>query len=154
MRIKMPIYVMREWYRHTIGFARNEMSRRYVWTTPECFVPSFLRKRDKNIKQGSSSDAVDNNEMVVGAMRAHIDEAIAFYENLLAQGVCPEQARGVLPQSMYSEFIETASLAGYGRLACLRLDASAQKEIQEYASLISTLIEQHFPVSWPSLIKG
>jgi len=154
MRIKMPIYVVREWYRHTVGFARNEVSRRYVSTTPECFVPIALRKRDKNIKQGSSKDLVENNEIVARQMREHIDNAIAFYENLLAQGVCPEQARGVLPQSMYTEFIETASLAGYARLAALRLDASAQKEIQEYASLVSTLVEQHFPVSWSALIKN
>lgn len=154
MRIKMPIYVVREWYRHTIGFARNEVSRRYVSTTPECFVPTALRKRDKNIKQGSSRDLVDNNDTIVTNMREYIDNAIVFYESLLAQGVCPEQARGVLPQSMYTEFIETASLAGYARLAHLRLDASAQKEIQEYASLVSALVEQHFPVSWPSLLRS
>lgn len=153
MRIKMPIYIVREWYRHTVGFARNEVSRRYVSTTPECFVPHALRKRDKNIKQGSSNDFVDNNDIVVATMREHIDSAVAFYEKLLAQGVCPEQARGVLPQSMYTEFIETASLAGYARLACLRLDASAQKEIQEYASLVSMLVEQHFPISWPALVS-
>jgi thymidylate synthase ThyX len=55
---------------------------------------------------------------------------------------------------MYTEFIETASLAGYARLAMLRLDQSAQKEIRIYAQLISSSIEQFFPVSWPALLAA
>ena len=55
MRIKMPIFVAREWYRHQIGFARNEVSRRYVDSPPECYVPNAqdIRARDSNKKQGS-----------------------------------------------------------------------------------------------------
>ena len=65
----------------------------------------------------------------------------------------PEQARGVLPQSMYTEFIETASLAAYARLAVLRLDPTAQKEIRDYAGHISDLVQELFPVSWKALIE-
>jgi thymidylate synthase (FAD) len=151
-RIKMPIFVVREWYRHTIGFARNEVSRRYVTEAPQCFVPSTLRQRDKNIKQGSKDAAVDNNEPIVAQMRTAVEQACALYNNLLEQGVCPEQARMILPQSMYTEFIETASLAGYARLAILRLDGSAQREIRTYASHIATCVEQVFPVSWKALM--
>jgi thymidylate synthase (FAD) len=151
-RVKMPIYVVREWYRHTIGFARNEVSRRYVTEAPQCFVPAELRKRDKNIKQGSSKDLVDNNAARVQDIKDFTDRACAFYDQLLEQGVCPEQARGVLPQSMYTEFIETASLAAYARLAVLRLDPTAQKEIRDYAGYISTLVQELFPVSWKALM--
>ena len=73
------------------------------------------------------------------------------YDELLAYGVAPEIARAVLPQSMYTEFIETGSLAAYARLCGLRLDPTAQREIQEYARYISELLEKAFPVSWKAL---
>ena len=153
-RIKMPIFVVREWYRHTIGFARNEVSRRYVTDAPDFFVPLFLRKRDKDIKQGSSSQIVENNKDLVKKMQKQVQLAVELYNELLEQEVCPEQARTILPQSMYTEFIETASLSGYARLAGLRLDSTAQKEIRDYAQLISQQIEPFFPVSWKALLDA
>ena len=78
--------------------------------------------------------------------------AIYAYETLLEANVAPEMARAVLPQSMYTEFIETGSLAAYARLCGLRLDPSAQKEIQEFASALNELIKDRFPVSWAALI--
>jgi thymidylate synthase (FAD) len=151
-RIKMPIFVVREWYRHTVGFARNEVSRRYVTEAPKCFVPSVVRQRDKNIKQGSKDAAVENNETVVAQMREATQQACTLYNQLLEQGVCPEQARMILPQSMYTEFIETASLAGYARLAILRLDGAAQREIRTYAGFVAECTKQIFPVSWQALM--
>ncbi len=153
-RIKMPICVVREWYRHTVGFARNEVSRRYISTPPECFVPAVLRQRDKSIKQGSKDEAIANNTVAVDGMRAYVQQACDYYNQLLEQGICPEQARMILPQSMYTEFIETASLAGYGRLAVLRCDAAAQREIQEYANLISSIMQELFPVAWRALMEA
>ena len=153
-RIKMPIFVVREWYRHTIGFARNEVSRRYVTYEPEFFVPREFRKRDENVKQGSSSEIVDNSDEQVKMMNDYCKKALDYYNSLLNDGVCPEQARMILPQSMYTEFIETASLAGYARLVNLRLDSSAQLEIRKYANIISGILIKHFPVSWRTLIKS
>ncbi len=153
-RIKMPIFIAREWWRCTVGFTRNEVSRRYVSDAPDFFIPSLLRKREKNIKQGSSSEIIDNNIDLVEKMRVHTQGALDLYNELLEQNVCPEQARTILPQSMYTEFIETASLGGYARLAGLRLDASAQKEIRDYAQLVSQQIEQFFPVSWKALLEA
>ena len=152
-RIKMPIYVAREWYRHQIGFARNEVSRRYVDEKPECYTPPLeqLRERDANKKQGSKATPIKDAER----WRAHLEEfqndAISFYESLLEAGVAPEVARGVLPQSMYTEFIETGSLAAYARLCRLRLDPQAQAEIRAYAGVVADLLATKFPVSWRAL---
>lgn len=153
LRIKMPLFVMREWYRHTVGFARNEVSRRYVTESPECFVPSYLRQRDANLKQGSKEAAIEHSELYVEQMRDYCTKACEYYTFLLENNVCPEQARMVLPQCMYSEFIETASLAGYARLVKLRLDATAQREIQVYARFVDHLLRQKFPVSWQALMQ-
>ena len=154
LRIKMPIFVAREWYRHTIGFARNEVSRRYVDTNVECYVPDtkMIRERDANKKQGSKATPVNNAEYV----REHIEEAteaaLDTYYKLLSENVAPEVARLILPQSMYTEFIETASLYAYARLCKLRLGSDAQLEIRVYAKAVADHLEKAFPASWKALM--
>ena len=154
LRLKMPIFVAREWFRHTVGFARNEVSRRYVDSEVECYIPDaeMIRERDTNKKQGSKTTAVDNSEYA----REHIYDlthtAVGTYNKLLSENVAPEVARMVLPQSMYTEFIETASLFAYARLCKLRLGPDAQMEIRLYAQVLSGLLEKAFPVSWPALM--
>jgi thymidylate synthase (FAD) len=153
LRIKMPIFVAREWFRHTIGFARNEVSRRYVDDAPEMWTPrkGDLRQRDANKKQGSKDVAVVGEELWMSVIKKHNEDTLDIYNELLSSGVAPELARTVLPQSMYTEFIETGSLAAYSRLCGLRLDPHAQKEIQVYAEAVSALLVKRFPVSWAAL---
>jgi thymidylate synthase (FAD) len=154
MRLKMPIFVAREWYRHQIGFARNEVSRRYVDEPPECYVPDIVRARDKNLKQGSKSEGVEDNETAKKLIDDANVGAMSAYNHLLTQGVAPEVARTVLPQGMYTEFVETGSLAAYARLYGLRADPSAQWEIRQYADAVGKLLEDKFPVSWKALTSG
>lgn len=153
LRIKMPIFVAREWYRHTVGFARNEVSRRYVDSRPENWYPQadHLRERDPKLKQGSKETPIPDADAVAKEIRDYGEMTIEFYESLLARGVAPEIARSVLPQGMYTEFIETASLAAYARLWGLRTDPGAQREIQEYARAIELLLKPYFPISWGAL---
>jgi thymidylate synthase (FAD) len=152
-RIKMPIFVAREWYRHTVGFARNEVSRRYVDTPPECWVPQpdEVRERDPKAKQGSKLTPVEHSEDIQHVIAEQTQSALKTYDELLNKGVAPEVARGILPQSMYTEFVETASLAAYARLCHLRLSPDAQKEIRLYAELVNKCMEEAFPVSWTAL---
>ena len=153
LRIKMPIFVAREWYRHTVGFARNEVSRRYVDSAPDCYLPEVesIRERDPNLKQGSKSTATDNAHYAKECIQDLTCSAIDTYNALLAAKVAPEVARMILPQSMHTEFIETASLYAYARLCKLRLSPDAQHEIRLYAEALSNLLEKEFPVSWSAL---
>lgn len=153
-RLKMPIFVAREWFRHTIGFSRNEVSRRYVDDQPEIFIPEELRARDSNKKQGSKDSSIENNDEMVQKIRDFSNQSLELYNELLSKQVAPEVARGVLPQNMYTEFIETASLYAYMRLCKLRLDPQAQKEIREYATLISKLLEHKFPASMKAFFEN
>ena len=153
MRLKMPIFVAREWFRHTVGFARNEVSRRYVDDEPECWIPDVLRARDANKKQGSKDEPIQNHDDVMKHTVNFTKGALEFYNFLLKEGVAPEIARSVLPQSMYTEFVETGSLSAYARLCSLRLDPQAQKEIREFADVLSKMMEAKFPVSWKALQK-
>ena len=156
LRLKMPIFVAREWYRHQIGFARNEVSRRYVDTSPECWIPTpeQIRERDPKLKQGSKETPVVDSEMVHQLIKTHTEVNVMVYQDLLSKGVAPEIARCVLPQSMFTEFIETGSLAAYARLYKLRTDPTAQREIQEYARKLGDLLEPLFPVSWKALTSS
>lgn len=166
LRIKMPIFVARQWFKHMIGFTRNEVSRRYVDDTPEFYVPTEWRKRAENVKQGSSDetvvhllsdlDYVDANGIhypvaINDEVEDFLEGTLGLYRALLDSGVCPEQARMILPQSMYTEFYETGSLAAYARLAKLRLDPHAQKEVRQYAHAVSEIMGELFPVSWAHL---
>lgn len=155
-RIKMPIFVAREWYRHQIGFARNEVSRRYVDSQPECYVPQEedIRERDKNLKQGSKSTPVVDADKIRKMFDQTTKAAVETYNALLVKDVAPEVARMVLPQSMYTEFIETGSLAAYARLYKLRHDPHAQKEIRDYADAVGKIIAEKFPVSWVALTSS
>lgn len=152
-RLKMPIFVAREWFRHTVGFARNEVSRRYVDDKPEVWIPGTFRERDQNLKQGSKATEVQNAEAVRGMYVSTVDACMKTYDAMLESGVAPEIARSILPQGMYTEFIETGSLAAYARLCRLRLDPHAQVEIREFAGAVADFILTKFPVAWAALIS-
>jgi len=153
-RFKMPIFIAREWYRHTIGFARNEVSRRYVDDPPECWipVPEDIRQRDMNKKQGSKDTPVKDAEILHTIFVDTTTIIQEVYEKLIHLNVAPEVARAILPQSMYTEFIETGSLYAYARLCKLRQDPQAQKEVRDYADAVSEALTAAFPYSWAALM--
>jgi thymidylate synthase (FAD) len=148
MREKVPLFVARQRFKHTVGFAYNEVSRRYVDDEPELFVPSW-RKRADNVKQGSAGPLSESmNEQVEAIYKNATTEALAAYDCLIAAGVCPEQARMVLPQSMYTEYYVTGSLAAWARAYQLRIDKHAQHEIRCLAELWDSVIAPLYPESW------
>jgi thymidylate synthase (FAD) len=150
-RLKMPIFVAREWFRHTVGLARNEMSRRYVDDPPTCMLltPENVRPRAPSKKQGSNElDPHPNALQLSEIMNQHCRNSIELYNHLIQQQVAPEVARQILPQNMYTEFVETGSLAAYIRICKLRNDPAAQQEIRTIASHVASILQQLFPVSW------
>lgn len=153
LRLKMPIFIAREWFRHTIGFARNEVSRRYVDSPPSIWTPDTFRERDVNLKQGSKPTSIEDTATASILYSDAVDLCLNTYNKLLEMKVAPEIARSILPQGMYTEFIETGSLAAYVRLCNLRMDSHAQREIQEYAKAVCDLIEPHFPHSWKAMMN-
>jgi thymidylate synthase (FAD) len=153
LRLKMPIFIAREWFRHTVGFARNEISRRYVDSPPSIWTPECFRERDVNLKQGSKPTQIQDSSVATAAYNETVEACLKTYNKLLELNVAPEIARSILPQGMYTEFIETGSLAAYVRLCNLRTDSHAQREIQEYANAVSTVIEPHFPHSWKAMMN-
>ena len=153
LRITAPIFVARQWWRHQIGVARNEVSRRYVDTGVAFHRITEWRKRPADsIKQGSG-EALDPHQQF--SIKRKVDEVQhqckMLYENLIERGVAPEQARAVLPQSMLTTWIETGSLAYFARVCQQRLAADAQGEIRELAAKVAQVIGPRFPASWSAL---
>jgi thymidylate synthase (FAD) len=142
LRIKMPIFVERQWFKHTQGFIRSSVSRRYVRDLPEFFTPSDYRLQDVNVKQGSSDGVLPMQEFldIDTDVHQHNLRSVTLYQNMRNKNVCAEQSRIVFPQSMYTEFIETGTIAAYKRLLHLRLAKVAQKEIRDYASALLEML--------------
>jgi len=153
LRLKAPVFVRTQLFKHKVGFTENEVSRRYVDSEPEVFFPSVWRSRpEQGMKQGSGTKELDQFKATRLADSA-FDNAMLMYYELLDMGVAPEQARMVLPQSMYTEWYWTGSLAAYARMCGLRLDPHAQAETREIAQMCADIIQPLFPVSWEALMK-
>ncbi len=162
LRYTVPIFCARQEFKHIVGFTRNEVSRRYVDEAPEFFTPDAWRKRADNVKQGSSTtETVTQIASTTESGAMYLDSEYAkflryakgLYETMIENGVAPEQARMVLPQSMYTSYYITGSLAAFARFYRLRVDAHAQKEIQDLAGMVGEIIQPLFPVSWRSLTQ-
>lgn len=146
-RVKCPIFVARQWMRHRIN-SYNEISYRYVKAPLEFYIPQYWRNQDTKNKQGSVGSFV--NEEYTRVYKQAIDVAVHAYEHLLSQGICREQARGVLPVSTYTEFIYTCNLHALMHFLKLRLHTGAQQEIRAYAQGLLELALPYFPVSFES----
>lgn len=147
LHLKMPIFVARQIMKTTAGMVYNEVSRRYVDTPPEFFVPEW-RSRADNVKQGSGGPLKDPD---LDGVEAFYGDVTLLYQEMLERGVAPEQARMILPQSMYTEVIATGNLYSWANLYNQRTDSHAQKETQDLAHQIGSIIAPKFPVSWEAL---
>jgi thymidylate synthase (FAD) len=152
LHIKAPISIRTQLFKHKVGFVENEVSRRYVKEEPEYYTPFWRGAPTNGAKQGSS-EFMTGTTMQDESYKNLCDDALDTYKELLAAGVAPEQARFALPQSMYTEWWWTGSLAGYARVCSLRSDDHAQWEVGEYAAGIAKLIEPLFPYSWKAIYK-
>ena len=155
-RIKAPVFVARQLVKHQVGLVWNEISRRYVDFLPTFHQPEAWRKRADNKKQGSSDESFTGPDGERFDMRYKdlMDKAEAVYDNMIASGVAPEQARMVLPQSMYTEYYVTGSLSAWARAYKQRIDAHAQVEIQDLAKQWGDIIAPLYPKSWEALTNG
>lgn len=155
LRLKAPISIRTQFFKHKQGFVENEISRRYVTFEPEVYCPSWRSKPTNGAKQGSEDfiENVDDRNSCYLAYSQVIDQCIDTYNLLLRKGVAPEQARFVLPQGTYTEWWWTGSLAAYARFYGQRSDPHAQWEIREYAEAVGNIIEPLFPASWKALLS-
>jgi len=151
-RIKAPVSIRTQMFKHKQGFVENEISRRYVSFEPEFYYPAWRGEPIDGAKQGSS-DFISIDTEVEKNYGNVIRTSLYTYNELLRSGVAPEQARFVLPQGMYTEWYWTGSLAAYARFYKQRIDSHAQYEVREYAKAIGKYVNRLFPESWTFLTR-
>ncbi len=143
LRIKAPISIRTQFFKHKQGFVENEISRRYVSYEPEFYIPSWRSKPTDGAKQGSEDFVIEETRtnLYDAICRESYEKALHVYNTLIENGIAPEQARFVLPQGMYTEWYWTGSLAAFARFYKQRIDEHAQWEIQQYAEAVGKIIQ-------------
>ena len=152
--IKAPEFVMRQWYKHVVGaettsthstkdHAWNEISGRYV-PYDEFYNPQFFRKQSEDNKQ--ASDGLIADQIMARTLWCEAqDQAIISYKKMLEMGVAREQARSILPLTLYTKVYWTASFQSIMNFIELRDEATSQLEIQEYAQTLKYIMKMTFP---------
>jgi thymidylate synthase (FAD) len=156
-RVKAPIFVARQLVKHKF-MPWNEVSRRYVDEEPEFYFPETWRKKAADKKQGSG-------DVYTGAppfgnfceLSVYPEElcniTLDLYLDAINKGVCPEQARMILPQNTMTEWIWSGTLGAFCAMLKLRLKEDTQEETRAVASLISKEVERLFPISYGALVN-
>jgi thymidylate synthase (FAD) len=156
VRVKAPVFVARQLVKHKF-MPWNEVSRRYVKDEPEFYRPETWRKAAENVKQGSSTtetvDVKDAGGWNWITPEEQTQNMLEHYKHLLSLGVCPEQARMVLPQSMMTTWIWSGTLGAFCDMLVLRLDEHTQAETRAVAQQVAEIVKELFPVSYKALVE-
>jgi thymidylate synthase (FAD) len=144
-RCTAPLFVMGQLKKHEY-MPWNEISRRYVDTDPEFYVPDEWRGKSEDKKQGSEG-VIENINISAALMIAE-----GMYKSLLDRNVCEEQARMVLPQAMLSSWVWSGSIKAVSKMCKLRCASDTQYESRVVANKISDIMKELYPVSWDALM--
>lgn len=151
LRMKLPIFLARQFVKHQIGGTWSEESRRYMSDEPEFWFPDQLHQRPDDIKQGAEGVHPDSARWLEVAQQ-HAKDSLDYYTMAVAAGIAPEEARMVLPLNTMTTVTWTGSLLFWSRVANQRLDGHAQKAAQELGGYIRDIVQPRFPVSWTALV--
>ncbi|MBO4527343.1 MAG: FAD-dependent thymidylate synthase [Victivallales bacterium] len=142
--VHCPLFIRSQWHRHRT-WSYNEISRRYTDVDIEFYTPPELREQAESDRQASRPAEHLDQAACKALIEEHHKRSLDLYHKLLEQGVCREQARGVLPQDMMTTFWATVDLNNLLKFLELRDSDHAQWEIREYAIAIKKLIKPDFP---------
>ena len=156
-RFVVPLYVRSQHHRHRT-WSYNEISRRYTDENLRFYEPAAFRTQSKSNRQASNLDEVnpiiypDLSDLDFGirantVIEKHHEQSVKLYKTLMSNGVCREQARGVLPQNLYTEYYGTCNLNNLIKFINLRTHEGAQWEIQRVAQACLEIAEGLWPVA-------
>jgi thymidylate synthase (FAD) len=108
-------------------------------------------RQASNVEKMINPVLIPNSEATCSTMvQAHHGRSMYLYEKLIDAGVCREQARGVLPQNMYTEYYGTVNLNNLLKFIDLRTHEGAQWEIQKVAEACLEVAAD----LWPLTVKA
>ncbi len=156
-RFVVPLFVRGQHHRHRT-WSYNEISRRYTAENLKFYEPKSFRTQHKSNRQASNIDKInpviipDLSDPVLGitasdVIKTHHQQSVNLYNSMMKSGICREQARGVLPQNLYTEYYGTVNLNNLIKFIVLRDDSHAQWEIQAVAKACKTIATNLWPVA-------
>jgi thymidylate synthase (FAD) len=151
IRMRLPIFLARQFVKHQVGGTWSEESRRYMSDEPSFYFEPVLHGRPDDIKQGADGEHPES-EVLSAEMKQHSQHAVTFYKYLINSGVAPEEARQVLTQNTMTGVTWTGSLLFWARVVTQRVDPHAQKAAQHLGRQINDIMAPLFPVSWHALV--
>jgi thymidylate synthase (FAD) len=159
-RVKVPLFIRSQHHRHRT-WSYNEISRRYTEENLEFYEPKAFRTQHTSNRQASNENELINPSMTdvvdvkIGGEPAEVSasdmvsyhnaSSVILYNKLMQKGVCREQARGVLPQNLYTEYYASANLSNILKFIDLRSHEGAQLEIQLVAEAMLQILEELYP---------
>ena len=156
-RFKVPLFIRSQHHRHRT-WSYNEISRRYTDFNLEFYEPKQFRKQSESNRQASVDEwfdpeyeMADHPLCASDLLKQHHDASLYVYNKLLELGVCREQARGALPQNLYTEYYGTVNLNNLVKFIGLRTHDGAQWEIQRVAEACRTIAEELWPEAMGNL---
>lgn len=154
LRMQAPVPIRTQCFKHKIGFVESEESRRYISSKPEIYIPEYIRaKPEGSVKQGSA-DVHPESDLWKARFENHMRAMVTLYEEAIKDGVCPEQARFLLPQGTEVNWVWTGSLYAFANAYNKRTDPHAQKEVRDLFDQVGDIISPLYPVSWAALTQG
>ena len=162
-KFTVPLFIRSQHHRHRT-WAYNEISRRYTSVDISFYEPRSFRTQHKSNRQASNNETLDPileynraglpvSGVASSMVAAHHKECLKLFNSLLDAGVCREQARGVLPQNLYTQYFGTVNLHNLLKFVSLRIHEGAQWEIQQVALACLEIAKKHFPYSVESYMK-
>jgi len=164
-RVKVPLFVRSQHHRHRT-WSYNEISRRYTDFDIQFYEPEAFRTQHESNRQASNVDELINPKVEIpylvddigfaityaedeasGAISNHHKMSLGLFNRLIESGVCREQARGVLPQNMLTEYYCSANLNNILKFIDLRTHEGAQWEIQQMALAMLEIVSKLYPVT-------
>ncbi len=151
-RVKVPLFVRSQHHRHRT-WSYNEISRRYTDFDIQFYEPKAFRTQHESNRQASNAEELVNpvlsnwNLDASESIRYHHRASLQLFEELIEAGVCREQARGVLPQNMLTEYYCSANLNNILKFIDLRTHEGAQWEIQQMALAMLEIVSKLYPVT-------
>jgi thymidylate synthase (FAD) len=152
-RFSVPMFVRSQHHRHRT-WSYNEISRRYTDVNIKFYEPKEFRTQHKSNRQASNAEELINPEVEWGGyapmpaadlVGIHNEKSLDLFNSLIEAGVCREQARGVLPQNLYTEYYGTVNCSNLLKFIDLRTHEGAQWEIQKVAEACLEIATDLFP---------
>jgi thymidylate synthase (FAD) len=153
LHISAPEFVARQWWKHVVGgpysfldTGWNEVSQRYT-AVADYYVPAEFHDQSTDRKQGSAGTSERSAEMI-SRYQSTMNNAWSLYDDMLKAGISREEARMVLPLSVYTRWYWTPSQQAAFHFTDLRIASTAQSHIRMYAEAVRTICQQHYGIAW------